>query len=533
MSGENESVMPETPEKQLKKRNVKAEDKFTRLMEKKNSLDTTEDDFEDVKKLRVRRTNSVSTEHVISAEDTKKRRYQPDKPIHKPRDSLLSWSSDFKRYEGIVTWAFIILAIGGTRLLLENVIKYGLRVNPMDWLVLVFEESQKDNYFHTPLWLIAFHLHILFAFQLEKCLAKGQIPSWMGWYVHVGQLLLIMVAPVITFSLWPKFFSLLGRMMICTVHTVMFMKLWSYMQVNHWCRDIRDAKKRTLRGRSHSFRTLTEDKIMNATDAEEYLISSPAFSNEKIVRYPDNLTLGDMYYFLLAPTLCYELNFPRTARIRKWFLIRRAAEVLVLSNLLLGLFQQWMIPSVRNSMKPFGEMDFFRTWERLFKLAIPNHLLWLTWFYMVFHSTLNTTGELMRFADRNFYSDWWNAKDLATFWRLWNLPVHKWAVRHLYVPVVSYGYSKTFAELLVFLLSALFHEYLVSVPLQMHKLFVFLAMLVQIPLIALSAAVANRFGNRWGNVIMWVSLILGQPLGILVYFHDYAINNVDIASLAS
>ena len=36
-----------------------------------------------------------------------------------------------------------------------------------------------------------------------------------------------------------------------------------------------------------------------------------------LVQYPDNLTLGDIYYFWFAPTLCYELNFPRSGRIRK------------------------------------------------------------------------------------------------------------------------------------------------------------------------------------------------------------------------
>lgn len=33
------------------------------------------------------------------------------------------------------------------------------------------------------------------------------------------------------------------------------------------------------------------------------------------VKYPENLNLKDLFYFLLAPTLCYELNFPRTTRL--------------------------------------------------------------------------------------------------------------------------------------------------------------------------------------------------------------------------
>ncbi len=35
----------------------------------------------------------------------------------------------------------------------------------------------------------------------------------------------------------------------------------------------------------------------------------------------------DIYYFILVPTLCYELNFPRSARIRKRFLLRRLLEM--------------------------------------------------------------------------------------------------------------------------------------------------------------------------------------------------------------
>ena len=49
--------------------------------------------------------------------------------------------------------------------------------------------------------------------------------------------------------------------------------------------------------------------------------------------------------------------------------------------------------------------------------------------WMMFHSFLNTLGEILGFADRNFYSDWWNADDLFHFWKMWNLPVHRWAVR--------------------------------------------------------------------------------------------------------
>lgn len=36
---------------------------------------------------------------------------------------------------------------------------------------------------------------------------------------------------------------------------------------------------------------------------------------------------SDVYYFIFAPTLCYQLNFPRSPRIRKRFLLRRLFEM--------------------------------------------------------------------------------------------------------------------------------------------------------------------------------------------------------------
>lgn len=61
--------------------------------------------------------------------------------------------------------------------------------------------------------------------------------------------------------------------------------------------------------------------------ASPIILSSSALAPMIPVSYPDNLTLFDLYYFIIAPTLCYELNFPRRDRIRKSFLIKRILEI--------------------------------------------------------------------------------------------------------------------------------------------------------------------------------------------------------------
>ena len=46
---------------------------------------------------------------------------------------------------------------------------------------------------------------------------------------------------------------------------------------------------------------------------------------------------------------------------------------------------------------------------------------------------LNILGELTRFGDREFYKDWWNAATVGDYWKLWNMPVHKWLLRTVYL----------------------------------------------------------------------------------------------------
>ena len=36
----------------------------------------------------------------------------------------------------------------------------------------------------------------------------------------------------------------------------------------------------------------------------------------------------------------------------------------------------------------------------------------------------------------------------------------------------------------------------------------------------------KNFGPRSGNLVVWASLILGQPLAIMMYYHDYVVTNI-------
>ena len=56
-------------------------------------------------------------------------------------------------------------------------------------------------------------------------------------------------------------------------------------------------------------------------------------------------------------------------------------------------------------------------------------------------------------------------------------------LRHLYLPLAGLGFPKAFGGFVVFFVSAVYHEYLVGVPLQILSFWAFLAMISQAPLI--------------------------------------------------
>uniref|UniRef100_A0A4W5QCH8 O-acyltransferase n=1 Tax=Hucho hucho TaxID=62062 RepID=A0A4W5QCH8_9TELE len=412
---------------------------------------------------------------------------------HVLQESLLSSASGYSNYRGILNWCVVMLVLSNARLFLENLLKYGILVDPIQVVSLFL----KDPYsWPAPCLVIVSNVFIMAALYTERRLSVGTISETTGTFLYLVNLTTLLCFPSATVltltSMTPA-----GGVFALGVYTILFMKLYSYKDVNMWCREIRNTKARTLT-RSHSCPSVAQS---NGSAVHAHVF------------YPGNLTHRDIYYFVFAPTLCYELNFPRSPRIRKSFLLRRLFEMLFFIQLLIGLVQQWIVPTIQNSMKPFQDMDFSRMMERMLKLAVPNHLIWLIFFYWFFHSSMNFVAELMQFGDREFYRDWWNSETVTYFWSNWNIPVHKWCLRHFYKPIMRRGANKWVAQTAVFLVSAFFHEYLVSVPLKMFRLWAFMGMMSQIPL---AWFVGHFLRGNHGNAAVWISLIIGQPVAVLM-----------------
>uniref|UniRef100_A0A668AL87 O-acyltransferase n=1 Tax=Myripristis murdjan TaxID=586833 RepID=A0A668AL87_9TELE len=419
-----------------------------------------------------------------SKNERKKRKNDPAHRLrcHQLQESLLSSGSGYRNYRGILNWCVVMLVLSNARLFLENLLKYGILVDPIQVISLFV----KDPYsWPAACLVIVSNVFILVALYTERQLSMGSFSEHVGLLVHCINLSVTLIFPAAVVLLVPSMTPVGGAFVLGT-YTILFLKLYSYKDVNLWCRELSTVKAKKLA------------RSLSCPSAQHFN------GGDQQVCYPGNLTIRDLYYFVFAPTLCYELNFPRSPKIRMSFLLRRLFEMVRETGCLkYPMLASWMIPIIQSSMKP---------------LEVPNHLLWLMFFYWFFHSSMNFTAELLRFGDRQFYKDWWNSETVTYFWQNWNIPVHKWCLRHFYKPLLRSGFSKMASQSAVFFLSAFFHEYLVSVPLRMFRLWAFTGMMAQLPL----AWFVGRFlhGN-YGNAAVWISLIIGQPFAVLMYVHDY------------
>ena len=183
---------------------------------------------------------------------------------------------------------------------------------------------------------------------------------------------------------------------------------------------------------------------------------------------------------------------------------------------------QYAAPVLRNSLDKMATLDIASIIERLMKLSTISLVIWLAGFFAVFQSSLNALAEIMCFADREFYTEWWNSPSVGHYWRTWNKPVYHFMRRHIYSPLIGRGWSHVFASTTVYLFSGVLHELLVGVPTHNVLGVAFIGMIVQLPMIAITAPLERMQGvgaRMAGNCIFWVSFCLvGQPLAALLYF---------------
>ncbi|KAL7753436.1 hypothetical protein RI367_001211 [Sorochytrium milnesiophthora] len=474
--------------------------------------------------------NAATAAAEVDSQYVKDSRSIHSLPAHKKVIySPLAKEAPEQSYRGLVNLAGLVLFISNLRLLIENFHKYGLLVTLPGTAVPASE--------YLLFWGgMLFHVgNILFAYVCELeasqfgpryyC-AEKSLRFW--WRMNLVSVLLVPTLLVYFCIAQP----VLGTALLC-FSTCLFLKLLSYHLVN--------------------------------AELRYFMIYRTSIASYSSSPYPRNITLRNMLEFIAFPTLCYQPVYPRLPHYRLRKIFRYSAELVISASLMYFMVYQYVSPVLQNTVRYItdpstGAVNMSMTTavifvERLLKLSVNVIYIWLLMFYALFHCYLNLLAELTLFGDREFYLAWWNCSTIAAYWRLWNQPIHTWLKRHVYIPMVSGNglpdpftepahmfagtddnrgkkrkrYSKFQAALVIFLISAVFHELVIAVPVKIFRLHAFNAMFLQIPLIILTQVIDVQY-RRWrpegvntiGNVIMWCSFcVVGQPMGAMMYYIEW------------
>jgi sterol O-acyltransferase len=440
-------------------------------------------------------------------------------------------NSDYRDFHGFYILFWIALTIMATTTMLRNIKDTGYPMRVQIWqlfTVKVWELALADGLM-VATTAVSLPLHKIF---------RSKIGKMLGFRWGRGGLVVQSIFQTIWFAFWVRIpfqreWTWTAQVFL-TLHTlVLLMKMHSYAFYNgHLSEtetrlqeldDPANASKAAAYKYPSAGHTPTQEEriLRDQRDADEKSelvklredlaieLTSPMGS----VTYPKNLTWSNYCDFLFCPTLCYELEYPRTAGIVWTELGYKILAVFGVIFLLTITSEEFILPVMVESATRLETVTslsetFLILAEAISELLFPFMITFLLVFLVIFEYVLGAFAEITCFADRHFYSDWWNSTDWLEFSREWNIPVHNFFRRHVYSASRPH-IGRPMATLITFLISAIGHEIVMACITKKIRGYGFLAQMSQLPIVMLQRTKWVRGKRVLNNVCFWCSMILG------------------------
>lgn len=397
------------------------------------------------------------------------------------------------------------------------------------------------------------YLTTYFSYIIQNLCLNGHL-SWSrsGWIIQS-------IYELIFFCFWVSYlllfdFQWIGRVFLVLHMFVLLMKVHSYAFYNGYLWRIllelkfSEAYLEKLNAKATKLPSQFEEKhirvVLNESVAFcrfELLHQSVAITNEdevdpqtlvssleslqddKLIKFPQNITFKNFFTFTMFPTVVYELVFPRTERIRKSFLFEKIIAIFGIISIMLFVAEYSIYPLVVRSIElrktNLSLLDRQVAYILLLVDMIPPFMVeYLLVFYLIWDAILNAIGELSYFADRDFYGPWWSCVDWFEYARLWNKPVHRFLLRHVYHSSISaLRLNKAHANLVTFIISSFIHELVMYSIFGRLRGYLWLFQMSQIPLVMISRTKYMRDKKVLGNAICWMGFTPGPAMICTLY----------------
>lgn len=525
-----------------------------------NSSHLKEDaDLNEVKKLTKTKPDSQILRRLESLQKRRmqkkqRQRYWNDQKKYASRFDDISFSTSptfFEKpeFKDSSFFGIYVLFWLGTAFLMTNYVVHHYFENKRPlWDSVVFQLLRRDLV-KIGITDLAMYLASYFAYLVQYCCLKKWI-SWnrSGWFILSGYI-------GVYFAFWLCFLSeyvmdypWIGKVFLL-LHTFVFMmKMHSYSYYNGYLwkileeRNFSEAYLKRLEGDSakipqgytvKSIRKVLlssvefcnfelefqKNPMIFAKDDPDDIMESPL--KTQVNEFPKNINLRNYFEFTMFPALVYTLNFPRTKKIRWWYVFEKVCAIFGIIFLMSLLADGSMDPIVRKAIScrdlPLPEKS--KQYGLLFLDMIPPFLMeYLLTFFLIWDSILNAIAELSKFADRDFYGPWWSCSEWSEFAKLWNRPVHKFLLRHVYHSSISaLQLSKSAAVFFTFMLSSVVHELLMLIIFGRLRGYLLLFQMSQIPMIFLSQSKFMKNRKVLGNIICWTGFLSGPSMITILY----------------